>query len=97
MAKKAKARREAKDKVKTYLGKAEESYSSDTSLAHEFVRKLRNAAMKVQMKLPLAIKRRICKHCYHLLVPGKNCRVRTAKGHVVIYCLDCKKHTRIPY
>lgn len=94
---KAKAKREAKGKVRELMGKAEASYDADASLAHDFVRKLRNAAMKVQMALPNAIKRRICKHCYHLLVPGKNCRVRTAKGHVVIYCKDCKKHTRIPY
>ena len=96
MAKK-KSKKEAREEVGKLLAKAEESYGKDEGLAHDFVRKLRNAAKKVQLALPNMIKRRICKHCYHLLVPGKNCRVRTAKGHVVIYCLDCKKHTRIPY
>ena len=58
---------------------------------------LDETALKYKINLPLKFKRRICKNCHSFLVPGKNLRVRTRKGHVVYYCLECKEFMRIGY
>jgi len=93
---KKKARKEAEGEVASLMEKAVEIFASLPSRAHDYVRKARRAAMRVQMPIKRELKRRICKHCYHLLVPGKNCRIRVHKSRVIVYCLDCKHHTRIP-
>ena len=37
-----------------------------------------------------------CDRCDAYLVPGRNARVRTREGHVVVTC-DCGEHARYPY
>jgi len=70
--------------------------AKDSDKADDFVRKARRLAMKYKLKLPKALKRRFCKHCYGYLKPGINCRVRTNEGKIVYYCLKCKKYMRFP-
>ncbi|MCK5140469.1 MAG: ribonuclease P [Nanoarchaeota archaeon] len=87
----------AKEKIKQLFQEAENAFSKDSSLANMYIRKARRAAMKHQIRLPKVLQRRFCKHCYSFLMPGKNLRIRTQKGHVVYYCLECRKFTRFPY
>ena len=93
---KDKERREALVEVRELLGKAADAFAKDPAVAHRFVAKARRAAMRVQLVLPIYLKRRYCKHCNHYLMPSVNARVRIQKSRVIIYCLDCKKYTRIP-
>lgn len=79
------------------LNKAKEVFDRKPDLAHKYAKKARRIALKYKIKLPLVLKRRICKNCHSFLVPGKNLRVRTHRGHVVYYCLECKKFMRIGY
>ena len=92
------AKNEAKEKIKDFFEMAEEVFKEDKALANDYVRKARRVAMKFQLKrLPTSVSRRFCKHCHSFLVPGENLRIRTREGHVVYYCLECKKFTRYPY
>jgi len=79
------------------LDKARSVFDKDKSLAKKYARKARRVSLKNKVKMPPHLKRQVCKNCSALLVPGKNLRVRTRNGHVVYYCLDCKKYTRIVY
>src|SRR3989338_6589263 len=90
--KKKKEAEEAAKKIIEYFKQASES-----NKANDYVRKARNLSMKYKLKIPLALKRRFCKHCYSYLIPGKNLRVRLQGQKVIYYCLECKKFTRIPY
>ena len=90
------AAREASTKVKELFAKAEEAFGKNKSLANRYVKNARKAAMKVRMRLPAVLNRKFFKHCYSFLMPGKNSRVRVNRGKVIIYCMDCKKFTRIP-
>ena len=83
--------------VKDILNKAREIFGKNPDLANKYARKARRIALKYKLKLPVKYKRKICKNCHSFLVPGKNLRVRTRKGHVVYYCLNCKKFMRIGY
>jgi len=83
--------------IREFFGKAKLAFKKEPKKANDYVRKARNLAMKYKLRLPRALKRRFCKHCYSYLVPSKNCRVRLQKRRVVYYCLSCKKYMRFPY
>jgi len=87
----------ALNEINTILDKAKDVFDKKPDLAHKYAKKARRIALKYKVKLPLKLKRRICKNCHSFLVPGKNLRVRTHRGHVVYYCLECKKFMRIGY
>ena len=86
----------AKERVKTLFQQAEKVFSRNKSLANRYVTLARKIAMKVKLRIPLELKRKFCKHCYKFLMPGKNARIRTRDGKVIISCLECKKFTRVP-
>jgi ribonuclease P protein subunit RPR2 len=87
----------AKERINELFKQAEEAFDKDEKLADRYVELARKISMKYKVRIPSALKKRFCKHCYCYLVPGKNCRVRTHEGKVVYYCLKCKKYMRFPY
>ena len=97
MTKRKKDPKQARQQIKEYFEKAQAAFRENKDLSNDYVRKARNIAKKHQLTFPRDLKRRFCKHCYSYLVPGKNLRIRTHEGHVVYYCLECKKFMRFPY
>ena len=87
----------ALEEITALLGKAKEVFGKKPDLADKCAKKARRTALKYKVSLPLKFKRSICKNCHSFLVPGKNMRVRTHKGHIVYYCLNCKGFMRIGY
>ena len=94
---KHKQKRIAKQHIIELFSQAEVRHNKDPKLANRYVHLARKIAMKVRQSIPFPYKRQFCKHCYSYLHPAKNARIRTSKGKVVIYCKDCKHHTRISY
>ncbi len=84
----------AKEQIKTLFDKADAVFPD--TLANRYVTLARKIAMKVKLRMPRELKRKYCKHCYKYLRSGKNARIRTRDGKVVISCFECKKFTRIP-
>jgi len=64
--------------------------------AREYVRRARRIAERHRLRLPRPFARSICRSCDTFLVPGRNARVRTRSGHVVVTC-DCGAQARYPY
>lgn len=64
--------------------------------AKRYVSLARRMAQKYKVRIPDKWRRRFCKECNAFLVPGKNCRIRTRSGKVVIRCLECDAIRRIP-
>lgn len=64
--------------------------------SREYVRTARRIAERHRTGLPRQFKRFTCTACDVYMVPGKNARVRTQRGHVVIAC-DCRELHRYPY
>jgi len=85
----------ALERVQILLLEADAAFGSHPERSHQYVRQARRIAMKVRLKLPRALKRMFCKHCYHFLRPGVNCRVRTRTKMVVMYCYHCKKFMKL--
>lgn len=90
-------RKKALEIVERLFTEAEKVGKKNPKLANRYVKLARENAMKVKVRIPSKYKRRFCKHCYAYLVPGANLRVRTQRGKVVYYCLNCKKYMRFPY
>ncbi len=53
--------------------------------------------MRYNVRLPREFRRRYCRKCRVFLVPGKNCRVRVARGKVTTTCGVCGDVRRFPY
>ena len=64
--------------------------------ARAYVRRARRIAERERLRLPREFARSICRSCDTYLVPGRNARVRTQSGHVVVTC-ECGDHARYPY
>jgi ribonuclease P protein subunit RPR2 len=64
--------------------------------ARRYVRRARRVAERNRLPLPDRFKRFTCEACDAYLIPGRNARVRTQSGHVVITC-DCGEQGRYPY
>lgn len=64
--------------------------------AREYVRLARRVAERNRLPLPKRFARFTCRDCDAYLVPGRNARVRTQDGHVVVTC-DCGSQARYPY
>ena len=61
-----------------------------------YVRRARRVAERHRLSLPRRFRRFTCDACDAPLLPGRNARVRTRDGHVVITC-DCGAQARYPY
>lgn len=64
--------------------------------AKRYVRRARRVAERNRLSLPREFLRFSCDRCDAYLLPGRNARVRTQDGHVVITC-ECGEHARYPY
>ena len=93
---KKKTKAEVLDEVIELIKNAKALLKKDKRKSTLFVKKARRLAMRHKIKLPRAIKRQFCKHCYSYLMPGENCRIRTRNKTLVYYCLDCRKYMRFP-
>ena len=65
--------------------------------AREYVRRARRIAERHRLRLPRTFSHAICRSCDASLVPGRNARVRTQSGHVVVTCESCGVQARYPY
>jgi ribonuclease P protein subunit RPR2 len=70
--------------------------ADEPDLARRYVRRARRIAERNRIALPRRFKRFTCDRCDAYLLPGRNARVRTRDGHVVVTCA-CGEHARYPY
>lgn len=88
----------AKQRIQVLFQQAEEVRRENPQLASRYVAVARKIAMAAKVRLKPEYKRRICRNCNTLLVPGENCRVRVKQRrepHVVVTCLACGHQTRV--
>jgi ribonuclease P protein subunit RPR2 len=68
----------------------------DDDLARSYVRRARRVGERNRISLPTRFNRFTCDVCDTYLRPGRNARVRTRSGYVVVTC-ECGAHARYPY
>ncbi len=93
------AKQIARRRIQVLFEQAERTCKENPKLAQRYVESARRVAMAARLRLPATYKRRICKSCNTLLVPGYNARVRIRarrETHTVVTCLCCGNQVRIP-
>lgn len=84
-------------RVRRLMALAYAASPEDPSRADRYVGLARRIAMRYQVSLPRELRRRVCRGCDGLLVPGRSARVRVAHGRVTVTCLRCAAVKRYPY
>ncbi len=90
----------ARQRIEILFSMAEKIYRENRELGQRYIDIALRISRRTNVRIPKELKRRICKHCKQLLIPGFNCRVRLRQKrepHVVIYCFKCKRYMRYPY
>jgi ribonuclease P protein subunit RPR2 len=89
----------ALERVHTLFQLAQKVMHDDPERAQRYVEVARRIAMKTKLRMPEEYRRLICRKCKRFILPGVNCRIRIQQRrepHMVITCLNCGGHTRIP-
>ena len=89
----------ARQRIRTLFRLAMDTANEAPDLAQRYVEIARRIAMRSRLRIPKEYRRLICRHCKSFIFPGVNCRVRIQpkrEPHMVITCLNCGKHMRIP-
>ncbi len=92
-------KRIALERASVLFRMAREVLHEEPRLAQRYAEIARRIAMRTRLRLPFEYRRLICRHCKNFIYPGINCRVRIKQRrepHVVIACLNCGRHNRIP-
>jgi ribonuclease P protein subunit RPR2 len=89
----------ARHRIQILFEQATRTFKENPERAQNYLLTAKKIAMAARVRLPVGYKRRICKECSSLLVPGKSCRVRIKskrEPHVAVTCLKCGTTTRMP-
>jgi len=89
----------ALERIRILFRLAREAIHENPELAQRYVKIARRIAMGTKLRLPQEYRRMVCRHCKSFILPGVNCRVRIQsrrEPHVVVTCLNCGGHMRIP-
>jgi len=87
----------AKERIERLFELAEREFRHNPELSHTWLELARRISMRTRVRIPRELKRRMCKSCHRLLVPGRSARVRLKRGRVCITCLACGRVMRYPY
>jgi ribonuclease P protein subunit RPR2 len=87
----------AEERIQRLFELAEQNFHDHPTRTHRYVTLARLISMRYRVRFTRDEKRKICKHCYHYLVPGNNCRIRLKGQTVLTTCLNCGKQSRYPY
>jgi ribonuclease P protein subunit RPR2 len=85
----------ARDRIDQLLALARErAMVRDEKYSRRYVQMALRLGTRYNVRLPVEVKRWLCKGCWSYLVPGLNARVRTG-GRVVVTCLACGRVVRL--
>ena len=90
----------AKERVQRLLDLASSVFEENPTLAHRYVELAWKIKTKYNLDLPKRLKRKFCRKCRSLLVPGETCRVRLrseGSPRLTVTCLRCGFERRFPY
>jgi ribonuclease P protein subunit RPR2 len=90
----------AEKRIKILFRLAEEELKKENfDRVRRYVELARKISMKTQYTIPKELKRKFCKKCNMLLIPGKTCSIRLNKRTktINIKCFNCNNIKRYKY
>ncbi len=89
-------RRIARERINILFRLAEKTLAKHPERSRRYVELARKIGLRYNVRLPKRLKRRFCKRCNTLLVPGRTCEVRVKEKILMVRCLNCSKIYRYP-
>lgn len=88
----------ARERIKILFELAEKEIRKNPERSRRYVELARKIALRYNVRLK-KLKRKFCKECNTLLIPGLTCKVRlnSKLRAVEVKCLNCEKIYRYPY
>ena len=89
----------AKERIKILFDLAEKEFKKHPDRSKRYVELARKIGSRYNVRLPKQLKRKFCKNCNTLLIPGltSEVRIKSKEKAVTIKCLECNKIYRYPY
>jgi len=89
----------AKERIEILFGLAEKEFSKHPERSRRYIELARKIGLRYNIRLSKEQKRKFCKNCNSLLIPGKTSQVRikSDKRTVTTKCLNCNRIYRYPY
>jgi len=91
------AREIARERIEILFNLASQVYKQHPQRSDAYVALARRIGMRHNVRIPRELKRRMCRHCYCYLIPGRNARIRLRGKHLTLTCLSCRHQMRFPY
>jgi ribonuclease P protein subunit RPR2 len=86
----------ARQRIERLFVLAEEEHTLHPERSDRYVALARKMGMRMRVRLPRRLKRRICKGCKCYLFPERT-RVRLRDGVLTVTCAECGEQMRYPY
>jgi ribonuclease P protein subunit RPR2 len=89
----------AKERIKILFDLALKEFKKHPERSRRYIQLLRKIGLRYNVRLPKELKRKFCKKCFNLFIPGYSCEIRLndKTKTVNIKCLRCNKIYRYPY
>ncbi|MFW9966422.1 MAG: ribonuclease P protein component 4 [Candidatus Thorarchaeota archaeon] len=90
-------KRLAMARIRLLWKQALEIVKTDSDGARTCMQVASRIAQRVRIKVPREIKRKMCRRCGTVLIPGESCRVRMRNNrskHLTVTCIACGNITR---
>ena len=88
----------AKERMNILFELAKKEMEKNPERSRRYIQLMRKIGLRYNVRIPREIKRKFCKKCNSLLIPGKTARIRTSRKTktVNIKCLVCNTIYRYP-
>lgn len=89
----------ASERIKILFDLAKKEFKSHPERSRRYVQLARKIGLRYNVRFSRQLKRKFCKNCNSLLIPGVSSRTRiiSDKKVVAVKCLICNKIFRYPY
>ncbi|MBU4373379.1 MAG: ribonuclease P [Euryarchaeota archaeon] len=87
----------ARQRIQRLFELAGQEFKTHPERSNRYAGLARRIGMRYRVRMPVELKRRICKHCHGYLVQGATARTRLQGTHITTTCLSCGKQMRWPY
>ena len=89
----------AEERIEILFGLAEKEFKKHNARSKRYVELARKIGLRYNVRLSKEQKRKFCKNCFSLLIPGKTSKVRLDRKtrSITIKCLNCNSIYRQPY
>lgn len=90
-------RRIAKERIKILFELAEKEFREHPERSRRYIQLARKIGLRYNIRLQKDLKKKFCKKCNSILIPGLSSKVRIKRKIREVKCLNCGKVYRYPF